>query len=71
MPDAGWWQWVLGRILTGMGFLVGTLEFKFALTFNVTDWLNRRDVKWKERVMLHCPHVELEWIGEGKFRVKG
>ena len=71
MPDWEWWQWVLGVFLSGIGLLFGVMAFKIAVTFNVTDWLNRRDEKRKERIRLYCPHVEIDMIGEGKFQVKG
>ena len=72
MPDLVWWQWVLGVFISGLGLLFGAMAFKIAFKFNVTDWLDRRDRKRKERVMLHCPHVDMSLTdNDGEFRVTG
>ncbi|MDE0683990.1 MAG: hypothetical protein OXI63_13820 [Candidatus Poribacteria bacterium] len=70
MPELEWWQWVLGLTLTGVGLLFGTLAFKVALTFNVTEWLERRDRKWEQRIRFCCPHVEV-YKENGQFMIRG
>lgn len=65
MTDLSLWQVAL--VIFAVGFSV--LAIKVAITFNVTDWLKRRDEKNQTKVKIVCPHVTMGQESDGRYYV--
>ena len=65
MTGFTWWQIALLVLATGFS----VLAIKVAITFNVTDWLKRRDEKNQIKVKIVCPHVTMGQDSDGRYFV--
>ena len=61
-----WWHWC-ALVLSGG---LSAVAFKFAVSFDLNGWLERRDKRQLQRAQLECPHVHLQRGEDGELHYR-